>query len=278
MSWFERIRGIAGDLFQFDNGDGAQIKNNSGIIEVRDSTDANMAILRAAGIPLSSSDLADIPDLLDLRGRIVDVEFDFTGASAPSPGANTDTFGFCHTSGGSYTAGDIVFDNGSALVVMPSNVATHLTSRSAVTGGISLIQNGIYARQGVTWTLKGDGTPTQTGHELAVAVDYDFNDEGTPVSSSTEVPDGAVITRVTNSVSTLFNDSATTLQVDIDGTADETVMATADSKLKFANEYSVPQHTAIVSGTTGPVRVTIAGGSPTAGEGQVIVHYVTPLS
>jgi hypothetical protein len=171
-----------------------------------------------------------------------------------------------------------VYDTGAALVVMPSNVSTHLTSRASITGTLSLIQNGLYARQGATWTLKGDGTPTQLGHELAIAVDYDFNDEGTPVSSTTEVPDGAIVTRCTNDVSTLFNDNATTLQVDIDGTADETIMPTSTSKLKFANTYSEPQHTPITAGTTGPVKVTVSGGTPTAGAGQVIVHYVTPLS
>ncbi len=277
MSWYGKLRGIIGNLFQFDGGDGAQIKNNSGVVEFRDSTDANMAIARGAGIPSSTSTLDDLPDLLDLRGRIADIEFSFDGASAPSPGANTDEFGFCHTSGGSYTAGDVVYDPGSvALITIPSNVATHLSSRAAVSGTISLIANGIYCRQGASWVLKGDGTPTQTGHDLSIAVDYDFND--TTVSSTTSVPDGAVVTRVTNSVGTAFNDVAATLQVDIDGTADETVMATADSKLKTVNEYSVPQHTDISSSTTGVVKLTVSAGTATAGAGTAIVHYVTPLA
>lgn len=278
MAWYEKIRGIIGNLFQFDGQDGAQLKNNSGVIEARDNTDANMALLRGSGIPVSGSTLDDLPDLLDMRGRVADIEFSFDGASAPSPGANTDKFGFCHTSGGSYTAGDVVFDNGTALVTMPSNVATHLTSRSAVSGTISLIQNGLYARQGASWTLKGDGTPTLQGVELAIAVAYDFNDDGTPVLSSTNVPDGAIVTRATNSVQTAFNDVSATVQVDIDGTSDETVMATGDSKPKQANEYSVPQHTDIDSSTTGPVKVTVSAGTSTAGAGEVIVHYVTPYA
>lgn len=276
MAWFEKIRGIMGDLFQFDGGDGAQLKNNSGVIEARDSTDANMALLRGSGIPSSGSTLDDTPDLLDLRGRVADIEFSFDGASAPAAGANTDKFGFCHTSGGSYTAGDVVYDTGSALVTLPSNVATHLTSRASVTGTISLIANGLYARQGATWTLKGDGTPSNTGIELAIAVDYDYNDSS--VSSTTDIPAGAIVTRVTNHVETAFNDNGATLQVDVDGASDETVMATGDSKLKRANDYSVPQHTPITSSTTGPVTLTVAPGTSTAGEGTVLVHYVSPLA
>jgi hypothetical protein len=274
MAWFEKIRGIVGNLFQFDNGDGPQLKNNAGVIEGRDSTDANMALLRGSGIPSSGSTLDDLPDLLDLRGRVVDVEFDFAGATPPVAGTNTDAFGFVHTTGGIYTAGDIVYDTGAALVVMPSDVATHLTSRSAVTGTISLIADGVYARQGATWTLKGDGTMNYAGVELAIMLDYDFNDS--TVSSTTNVPDGAVVTRVTNSVQTAFNDVAATLQVDIDGTSDQLIMATTDSKLKSVNEYSVPQHTNITSGTTGPVKLTVTPGTATAGAGQVIVHYVSP--
>lgn len=278
MAWYEKIRGIIGNLFQLDGQDGPQIKNNSGVIEARNNTDSTMALLRGSGIPSSGSTLDDIPDLLDMRGRVADIEFSFDGASPPTPGANNDKFGFVHTSGGSYTAGDVVYDNGTALITIPANVAKHLTSRSAVSGTISLIANGVYARQGATWTLKGDGTPTLQGVELAIAVGYDFNDDGTPVLSTTNVPDGAIVTRVTNSVQTAFNDVASTVQVDIDGTSDETVMQTADSKLKAANEYSVPQHTDIDSSTTGPVKVTVSAGTSTAGAGEIIVHYVTPYA
>jgi len=276
MAWYEKIRGIIGNLFQLDGQDGPQIKNNSGVIEARNNDDSAMALLRGTGIPSTGSTLDDLPDLLDMRGRVADIEYSFDGASPPSPGTNTDKFGFVHTSGGSYTAGDVVYDNGTALITMPSNVATHLTSRSAVAGTISLIANGVYARQGASWVLKGDGTPTLQGVELAIAVDYDFND--TTVNSTTVVPDGAIVTRVTNSVTTAFNDVAATLQVDIDGTSDETVMATTDSKLKNTNEYSVPQHTVITSSTTGTVKLTVSPGTSTAGAGQVIVHYVTPYA
>jgi len=276
MAWYEKLRGIVGDLFQLNGPDGAQLKENSGVIEARDNADAAMALLRGAGIPSTSSTLDDMPDLLDLRGRVADIEFSFDGSSAPSAGTNTDAFGFCHTSGGSYTAGDVVYDNGTSLIVIPSNVATHLTSRTSVSGTISLIGNGLYARQGANWVLKGDGAPSSTGYSQVIAVDYDFNDS--MVYSTTTVPDGAIVTRVTNDVQTAFNDNAATLQVDVDGTSDENIMATSDSKLKKANEYSVPQNTAITSTTEGVVRLTVSPGTATAGAGQVLVHYVTPLA
>lgn len=277
MAWYEKLRGIVGNLFQLGGVDGAQLNNNNGTVEIKDKDNSAMAKLRAAGIPLTSSTLDDIPDLLDLRGRVVDVQFSFDGATPPSPPANSGKFGFCHTTGGSYTAGDIVYDDGATLITMPSNVATHLTSRSVVTGTISLIANGFYAREGATWTLKGDGTPVYTGVELAIEVPYAYTDAPSK-SSTTNIASGARVTRVTNDVETAFNDNAATIQVDVDGTSDENIMATGDSKLKRVNLYSVPQHTEITAGTTGPVKLTISAGTATTGAGKILVHYVTPLA
>ena len=276
MARFEKIKGTMEQFLQINGPDGAGVKESSGVLEMRNSADSDYAVGRAANIPSSGSDLNDLINLLMARGRVADIEFSFDGGSPPSAGANTNKFGFCHTAGGSYSAGDIVFDTGSALYIMPTDVATHLTSRSAVSGTISLIQNCLYAREGATWTLKGDGTPTQTGHDLTIEVDYAYTD--TTVSSTAQVPDGAIVTRVTNEVLAVFDGSAPTVQVDIDGTADETVMATADSKVKKVNEYSVPQQTSIGSGTTGPVKVTVTPDSSTVGNGKILVHYVTPLT
>jgi len=277
MSWFEKIKGTLESFFHLNGPNGPGLRDSSGVIEARNSANDAYTQLRAEDIPSSGSDLHDLINLLMARGRIADIEFSFDGASPPSPGANNNKFGFCHTSGGSYTAGDIVYDNGTTLQTLPSNVATHLTTRSAVTGTISLIQNGLYGREGATWTLKGDGTPTQQGHDLTIEVAYAYSDNGTPVSSTTSVPDGARVTRVTNEVEIAFDGSSPNIQVDIDGTSDETIMATGDSNVKKVNEYSVPQRTPITSSTEGPVKVTVTSDGSTAGSGKVLVHYVTPL-
>jgi hypothetical protein len=276
MAWREKLRGIIGTLFQLNGPDGTQLKDNSSVMEIRNKDDDGMALLRSLGIPISSSTLDDMPDLLDLRGRVADIEFSFDGGSAPGAGTNSNKFGFCHTSGGSYTAGDVVFDDGTSIIVMPSNVATHLTSRTSVTGTISLIANGLYARQGASWVLKGDGAPGSTGVEMSIEVSYDFND--TSVSSTTHVPDGARVTRVTNDVETAFDDVTATVAVVVDGTSDETIMAAADSKLKKVDQYSVPQHTEITTSTEGVVTLTITAGTSTQGAGKIIVHYTTPYA
>ena len=55
MNLLQRINGIIGNLFQLGSG-GPQIKNNSGAIEVRNSTDTGFSVMRAA-IPVGLNDL-----------------------------------------------------------------------------------------------------------------------------------------------------------------------------------------------------------------------------
>ncbi len=93
--------------------------------------------------------------LYELQSRIADIEYSFSGVSAPSPGSNTNSFGLCHTTGGLYTAGEVVYDDGISLLIVSPTIVKHLTTRSAISGGISLQANGVYCNQAGTWILKG---------------------------------------------------------------------------------------------------------------------------
>lgn len=273
---YKKIRGIVGNLFQFDGGDGPQLKNSSGVIESKNSDDSDFALLRGSLIPSSGETVNDVPALLDLRGRIADIQFSFDGGSAPSPGANTGKFGFCHTTGGSYTAGQVVYDDGSSLIIMPTAVVKHITTRTAISGTISLDANGIYCNQAGTWTLKGDGAPSNTGLVKAIRVDYVYTDSS--VSSTTSIPDGASVLRVRNGVTTALDGSSPTIQVVVDGTSDEEILATGDSNQKKVGEYHREDTHDITSSTEGPVTVNVTPDGSTQGAGFVIVEYTTPHS
>ena len=274
MALFKKIQGIIDGLFQIGGPGGIGIKNNSDVLEVRNAADDAMAVARSAVIPASGSTVNDIVNLLALQGRVADIVFNFDGASPPSAGVNTGAFGFCHTAGGAYSAGDVVYDTGSALQKIPAVVVKAVTTRSAVSGTISLNANGYYVNQGGTWTLKGDGTGVSVGISQWITVSYDFED--TTVSSSTSIPDGAVVTRVSNVVSTLFNGTAPTLQEIVDGTSDEEILATDDSDLTAANQYESDEIHAITSSTEGVVTLTVTPDSSSAGAGTVYVEYTTP--
>jgi hypothetical protein len=271
---WDKLRGIIGNILQIGGPSGPNVKNNSGVIELRNAADGAFATGRALHIA-SGAGLNDLVTLLDLQARVPNITFDFTGASAPSPGANTNQFGFCHTTGGGYTAGQVVYDDGVALILIPTEVVRTLTSSSAVTGTISLIQNGVYAWQGGTWILKGDGGSTDVGENQTIEVPFAFGDEGTTVSSTTQIPDGARILWSRVEVETVF-DGAETVLLFLDGTANVNLLLTTEVDLQTVGSYQNREGFLVTAGNTGVVSVTLAGSTATVGAGRAWVTYVTP--
>lgn len=278
MALFEKLRGVMGQLFQLNGPDGPNLKNNSGAIEFRDTNDTAYAKGRVADTPGGTgAALNDAINLLMARSRVALIQYSFDGATPPAAGANTNKFGFCHTTGGSYTAGDIVYDNGTSLQVLPADVAGHLTTTSAITGTISMIANGFYAREGASWILKGDVVGAATGLVRTIEVPYAYSDA--TVSSTTAIEAGARVLRAWNKVEVAFDGSSPTVQVDVDGTvSNATIMATTDSNVKKANTYLVPEIVPIIADTEGPVLVTVTSSGSTTGSGRVVVEYVVPFA
>lgn len=271
---WDKMRGIVGNLFQLGGPVGPNLKNSSGVIELRNDDDSDYATGRAAHIA-SGAGLYDLVTLLDLQGRIPNITFDFAGASAPGAGTNTGEFGFVHTTGGIYTAGQVVYDDGATLIVIPTEVVRHLTTSTAVSGTISLIQNGLYAWQSASWILKGDGAATAVGLVQCIEVDFDFNDAGGTVNSTTQIPDGAIVLWSSVEVETAFDGSSTALLF-VDGTSDQNLILTTENWLDTVGSYQNRERVDITSSTTGTVGVTVAGTAPTVGVGRGIVEYVTP--
>ena len=56
MSFFSKLRGTMESIFQIGKA-GPNIKNNSGVVEIRDTNDSAFAILRASGSPVGDNDL-----------------------------------------------------------------------------------------------------------------------------------------------------------------------------------------------------------------------------
>lgn len=272
MGLIQNLRGIIGDIFQIGKS-GPNIKNNSGVIEFKNNADNDYAVARTKQIQAGAS-IADIPTLLDAYGIVPFIEYSFAGASAPSPGANTSKFGFCHTTGGSYTAGDVVYDSGTALLKL--NVVKHLTTKASVTGTISLIANGFYTKDGSSWVLKGDGSGASAGVEQVIELSYTYS--STNVDSTTSIANGARVVRVENVVTTPFNGTSPTLEVKVNGGTPLTVMSTTLSDLKVANQYQQLEITEVGPTNAGVARATIVSSSSTAGAGKVYVFYVSPLS
>lgn len=280
MSLFKKLRGVIGhNLFQFDGPEGPQFRNASGVIELRDKDDGDYAQGRVADIVSGATDIHDAINLLMAQSRIAQIQFSFAGAGAPGPGGNTGKFGLCHTAGGGFAAGDVVYDNGAALVVMPPEVCRHVTTTAAITGTVSMIANGLYSRDAGVWTMKGDVVSAYQGLTRCIEVDYAWNTPGGTISSTAAIEAGARVLRVYNRIDTAFDGALPSLQVDVDGSvSDQVIMATTDSNLKKVNTYLVEEPVDITANTAGPIKLTIVPGVGAAnGAGKVVVEFSKPF-
>lgn len=277
MSVFNNVIGTMKSLFHIGGPQGNAIKNVTDGLAVRDKDDAayqNISIKQASG----SVDVHAI-NWLDLRDANVLIQFSFDGSSAPAAGTNTGMYGMCHTSGGTYTAGQVYYDDGSQLRATKIHVGTRITTGSAISGTISMIANGVYAAHSASapysWTLKGDGMGGGTGLVKSVEIDIDTS---ASKSSTSAIPAGAEIIAVRTKITTEYDNNAT-IAVIVDGSSDLTIQPTDENDPLVANMYiSEVEDGAVTASTEGPVTVNISN-SPSTGAGKVIVDFTpTPLT
>lgn len=281
MSVFKKIKGIIGDIFMLGIESAAHgIKDNTdgvAIVQNDETTLANAVVAR----PQGANQDTHAATYLDLKERVIDIEWSFNGAAAPAPGTNTGKYGLCHTSGGGYSAGNIYLDDGVALTLIPMYHMMAASPRSVITGTVSMIADGMYLAEGSAapwnWTLKGDGTVTYTGIVQAIELSFGFADFPGTKSSTATIPTNAKVIRSIVKVATAFTAGALpTVAVDIDGPVTDTALrSTTDQNLKAARQYDVVDEITCADG--GPVRLTLAsGGAVLAGAATCLVEYVTP--
>lgn len=86
---WSKIKGIVGNFFYFDGGDGPLIKNNSGVVEFRNNADAAYNIVRGA-TPVAANDLATKAYVDGAEsGEINVIEIPITFANAGSTVSST---------------------------------------------------------------------------------------------------------------------------------------------------------------------------------------------
>lgn len=262
--------GVMGTTFQVGGTSGAKIKFASSGMDFKNSADSAFVTARALPIQTGAS-INDLATALDLRGRIAQIGFSYSGGSAPSGGANTGKFGFTHTAGGSYSAGDVVYDDGATLTKI--TYPLHITTTTAISGTISLNANALYSNDSGTWTLKGDGAGSGTGNvqfvELAIT-----NASGN-VDSTTSLPDGSRILGVDTVVTTAFDGTAPTVAISANGSSPVTLQATTGNNLKVANQYKTQAITKLTSTGAGVIRAAVTPDSSTVGAATIYVWYVT---
>lgn len=271
MALFDKIAGTSSETLQIGL-TGNVVKNHADGLAVRNEADdanKNLVVARPQGV---NADAHAAP-YIDVKERVLLVEFSFDGGSPPAPGTNTGKYGFCHTSGGSYNAGAVYLDDGTSLLAVTVNKSHLLMTTTGVTGTVSLIANGIYIAQAATapysWTLKGDGTGSSTGVQKAIKVTV--GSAAGNFDSTTSVPSGAKIVRVLTNVTTLY-DGGATLEVLVNGSTPLTVQATTENRPNKVGLYANTPFSDVAASNAGIVRVVL-GGTPTVGAAEVVVEY-----
>lgn len=285
MPFFSKVRGIIGSIFTLGIGSRAHaLKDHDDGVAIRDNGDANNANIVIAR-PQGVNQNVHGTTYLDLKERVVDIEFAFDGATY-TPGSNNGKYGLCHTSGGSYTAGAIYLESGLSLTPIPMYKMIAACSRITFSGTVGMVEDGFYLSESAVapynWTLKGDGGANGIGRVKTISLPFSYTDIGSPVHSSTTIPSGAKIYRSTVSVSTAFSGGASpTCLVEVEGTSIDTVLqSTADNNLAMPtppNYFDNEEVLNVPPGEGGPLRVTL-GGTATAGVAVVDVLYAMPLA
>lgn len=268
MGMWDSLLGTMQSVFHIEGplGPGiARATNDLAIKNAANNALANLQVARASAATHATS-------YDDLKERIYLIEFSFDGGTPPAGGANTGKYGFCHTSGGVFNAGQIYLDSGTALVAATVYKAHFLATTSVVTGTVSLIANGIYVATTSSapfgWTLKGDGTASSTG--LIKLIKIPITTTGAASTTAT-VTNGRVM-RVIATVATPYSAGATITTA----IGAQTIQATSDVEATVAGSYISEVMADITAGAV--VTVTIAG-SPAGGAGEVLVEYCdTPLA
>jgi hypothetical protein len=271
---FTQILGVIGNLFHIGGPSGPLLKNSSGVVEAKTYDDAAYAVMRAKYLQ-ETGDVAgnDVATALDLAARIPNIHFSFDGAAGPPAfGTHPAAFGICHTTGGAYTAGDVVFDAATEIIDIPRSVCRHITMEIASGGAILLLEDCFYAWESGGWVLKGDGTAGDLG--LVKAIYVIAAHDNLVVSSTAKFPAGATILRAQAWVGELW-DGATPATAAITCGA-LTLMAAADSDLATLGIYQAPQQT---TATNHVLTCTVTpGAGNSTGRIAVLVEYVVELT
>lgn len=277
---FKDFQGIINDSLQFKNPLGGKTVWDSinSVFKFTDATTTSFVETLVAHIKGTSS-LNASTTLLSVLGRLPEIEGQFSGASAPTPGSATGKFLICSTAGGTYNLHDIVYDTGTVLIAIPSVISRHFTVKSALNGGtVEYISGGLYAREGSGVALRGDGSGTLAGVNRVIRISYSYTN--VTVDSSVTIPSGALITRVQNKVMTPFNGTSPSVTVTLNGSTpltlvDSTVFYPKEAGYGYSNDSDVFE---VSSENAGAVRVAITSSGSTAGDGIAYIWYAVPLT
>lgn len=271
MSVWSKLRGTIETIFQLGI-DGPQLKNNSSVIEARNSADSGYVVVRGA-TPVANNDLVT-KQYADTLAKPIIVSQQFDGNDPLPSNSATEQFYVVSSTGANATIGQLVWDDGSssgtATVLATLDGRSIFTTIAFAGGTVTFQANAYYVWDAVTSAWLLESTPFALGAVRVIR--YALTNANGSQDSATQVPAGAYVLRAYIEVVTPYSGGAT-LKLGQSGSL-SLLMATTDVKPQAAGIYQVPQDTSW-GGTALAVRTTVAG-APAAGAGFAVVEYTVP--
>jgi hypothetical protein len=271
---FKKMRGIIGSIFQIDSiANGPNLKNDAGVLEVRDGDDTGYARVRAAA-PQGDNDVATRAYVDTVESiTIVDRQAD-TSVSLPPNTANRG-FVVVTTAGSGAVIGDLLFDDGTntgTMQIIPAKDGRTISVTVALTGGtISFEADSLYSwdATGGSWIKVSDvGNVSGAMRVVRFAID-----NSTPQDSTLAIPAGNVVHGCLLKIVNPYS-GGSSIQIGDQTTANLLMDTTDNNPTKPAGTiFDVPQDTEWPTGDE--VRVTV-GGAPAAGDAIVVVFFSNP--
>lgn len=271
---YTKLRGIIGSILQLDVvNDGPNLKNNAGVLEIRNAADSDFEKIRGAA-PTGDNDLATklYVDSSE-RAMIISRQAD-TSVSLPN---NTAARGFVvvTTAGSGAAIGDVLFDDGTStgtMTILAAQEGRTLAVTDALTGGsITFDADSVYIwdDDGSTWIKIGDvGSVTGGIRAVKFSIGTANVDSVTALTASDRVLEVRLtVTTPYPSGATIDIGSTTTADLYMDQTDNNPQKGGAPNTFKVTDQD--------VAADASVIRATV-GGSPGSGAAEVIVLYTNP--
>lgn len=273
MSRISNLRGTLEEIFQIQKG-GPQIKNNSGILEFKNSDDSAFVIARGLA-PAGDNDFVTKIYAETLTKPVIVKRQADCSVALPD---NTVVRGFVvvSTAGSGAAVGDVLYDNGlddaSVMEILAAVEGRTIAVTDALSGGtITFDPDSIYQwdTDGSVWVKIGDiGSVTGAVRTIRKVIDNSAAQDTTFLP-----PANCRILSASFEVTTPYSGGAT---VSVGKVGDlELLMAATDIDAQTADTYEIEQDTDF--GASAVIRVTITG-SPAAGAGVLLVKLANPLA
>lgn len=247
---------------------GPLIKNNSGVLEARNSGDSAYALMRGSSSAVGPNDLIT-KQYFDTATKPVIVSTQMDGGSPPAPsGAG---YIVVTTAGGSYAIGDIVYDDGTSLTNLGTVEGRAIFITDALSGGTITFQPDslyLWDADGGSWVRIGD-IGSVTGAVRAIEIDLD---NSATQDSVLQLPAGSRVLRAWFEASTAYSGGAT-VEIGDTATADKFMGSNQNNPQQTTNPSEVIQRTEQAAASV--VRVTVTG-TPAAGAGTALIEFTVP--